>query len=157
MVSSGFLMLVLGLNISLKYVAHTSNTSISSPTISPFLFLQIVVLGWKLVLVEKKTHRVWLHMPFQTQRCPFTQNINLVQKRIKSRITHQGNKEKDSSILHILPNLVNLQGDDQLHGTTDISSVRKAEVNRPDLTVTTWNQFVEPGFLPHESRHSFFL
>jgi len=49
--SSAIIILELGFSSSLKYVAHSSNISFSSPTISPCLFLKIVVLSWEPVLV----------------------------------------------------------------------------------------------------------
>jgi hypothetical protein len=52
---------------------------------------------------------------FTGSKALITKNILLKQKKTESRITHQRNKEKDISILHILPTLVNLQRDDQVH------------------------------------------
>ena len=40
-------------------------------------------------LWRKNTRRVWLHIPLLTQRSHSTKNIQLEQKRTKSRITHQ--------------------------------------------------------------------
>ena len=59
--------------------------------------------------------------------------------------------EINSWILHILPNLVNLQGDDQLDWADQNSSVRPAEYDSSRGPISSHLQLLHPGFLPHVS------
>lgn len=59
--------------------------------------------------------------------------------------------EMNSRILHILPNLVNLQRDDQLDRADQNSSVRPTEYGRSRGPVSPHFQILHPGLLPHVS------
>ena len=52
-------------------------------------------------------------------------------------------------VLHILPTLVNIQGDDQLNWANQTPSILGAENDCPHFSVPTWSQLLDPPPFPH--------
>jgi hypothetical protein len=52
-------------------------------------------------------------------------------------------------VLHILPTLVSLQGDDQLNWTNQMPSILGAENGYSHISISTWSQLLDPPPFPH--------